>query len=694
MVRFIISFVALFFISMFAFERFSGRLFTGLDGPAFLTKTEIQQSFFDKSLYLHNDLMEGLSSTVNDFNLANKSSVYPMRDIKSYAPLFYTWYAIQLFLATLIIGWNYQFPPRVYYLAAWLLTLTLLPYFQDFRIYSLSEAAPCFFEFIFIFALMDFGIQRMGAINWKQSSGSSAIFIAGLIYGLIFCPSAFVIITPALLVTTAYAFLKPAMPQERYYKLVMCVVLLILSLSLGWAQYAAGIILDSAASFFHTNITGFYHSRIYASILYIGNLSGSQLGTFLFCSATIGMLFALLLSKQHRLLALMILLCQLILAGGGAFIMSLPTPWAGPSLIYFEMVLFPFYALFAVYFIDLILNSLMHLSKIYNVKLAINILYTFFVIFFITCMLLQTPVTKRDNSYALPPKSTLLTNILEHEIAIQPNQLFAGRVANILPNKDWLAQCSYFLSLDHATGNDHQSSGLWYKHIPTLHNYQQEISPGFFSFYRRFLSTPQESAYRNWTSFSKVNTKILRLLGVKFVLTTDAHLANLKMRATLKTSDSHIEPLYLYELSNVNIAGISAKHVTEEASIAASENRLANNDFDLSTAVVINGTNLPNINLTPAVKSALRVIKNGFHLTADSNGKTLLILPLEFSHCIKVTPLSGHTPEIIRVDGILLGVLFDHHINSILQYQISPFDNAGCKLKNYLEFKRLWQGAA
>ncbi len=692
MARFIISIAAIICLSMFAFERFSGRLFAGLDGPSFLTKTEIQQSFFNKSLYLHNDLMEGLSSSINDFNLSYKPSLYPQRNIKEYAPLFYTWYALQLFLAVLIIGWNYRFSPRIYYLAAWLLTLTLLPYMQNFRVYSLSEAAPCFFEFIFVFALMDVGLQRMGRDSWRQSLLYAGIFLIGLVYGLIFCPSAFVIISPALLVTTLYAFLKSNESNERYRKFFMCVVLFFLSLLFGWVQYAAGLILDSAASFFHTNITGFYHSRIYASILYIGNLPGSELGPYLFCGATLGMLLAIFSSKSFKLLACMILVCQIILAGGGAWVMSLPKPWSGPSLIYFEMVLFPFYGLFAVYFIDAILSFLFDLFKRHDMKIEYKkIFYILSMFIFIVCILMQAPVSKRSNSYSLPPSATVLTTILANEIAIQPNKIFAGRVANILPNKDWLAQCSYFSKLDQATGNDHQSSGLWYQHIPTLHSYHQEIGPGFFSFYRRFLSSTQEAVYRNWTSFSKIDVKILRLLGVKFILTDKAKLENLTMRGKLEIQDNKLDPLYLYQLSDVNTAGISAKNIVTEPSIFAAENRLAGKDFDLNTAILMNGEKRPDL-LMPAMRSALSVIKNGFHLTASSKGNTLLILPLEFNYCIKVIPLNGVKPKIVRVDGILLGVLFDQHVDSIFRYQASPFDNPRCKLKNYFEFKRLWQG--
>lgn len=692
MMRLFIHIVILLCISLFAFERYSGRLFNGLDGPAFLTKTEIQQSFFSPSLSLRNDVMEGLSSATNDFNLLNKPALSPALDIKQYAPYFYTWYALQLFLTVLIIGWNYQFSPRVYYTAAWLLTLTLLPYFQDWRIYSLSEAAPCFFEFIFVFALMDVGLQRMGNKSWRASWPSVSIFLLGLVYGLIFCPSAFVIIAPILFITTIHAFLKTSSSAERYRKLFLCILLLFAALALGWVQYAVGLILDSAASFFHTNITGFYHSKIYASILYIGNLPGSYLGPYLFCGATLGMICAIFLSRSLRILALLILICQLILAGGGAYVMSLEKPWSGPSLIYFEMILFPFYGLFLIYLIDQLLNTIFYFFKFPPMRWLPHTCYFFAIAIAIVSVLVVLPTSDRHNSYTLPPRSTPLIHLLKNEIELKVNQAFSGRVVNILPNHDWLAQCAYFASIDRAIGNDHQASGLWFHHIPTLHSYHQEISPGFFSFYRRFLTTENEAIYRNWTSFSKVNTKILRLLGVKFILTTEANLPNLKLRATLNAEQNEFAPLYLYQLSDVNVAGISAKQIVIEPSISAAENRLAQKNFDLSTAVVIEEKNLTQLNLTPAIRSSLRIVKNGFQLTAESNGQTLLILPLEFNHCMNVISHQDEAPKLIRVDGILLGVLFNKKINSTLRYQASPFNNAQCKLKNYLSFKKSWQG--
>ena len=100
------------------------------------------------------------------------------------------------------------------------------------------------------------------------------------------------------------------------------------------------------------------------------------------------------------------------------------------------------------------------------------------------------PYKDRGTSYTIPPASTPITEILEKEIAIKPDTIFSGRVANIMPGMDWIKQCAYFLAVNGVTGNDHQSSGLWLKHIPTLHEYSQGITLVFTGFIADFYSLP------------------------------------------------------------------------------------------------------------------------------------------------------------------------------------------------------------
>lgn len=686
---FFLNVVLLFLLSIFAFERFSGRLFNGLDGPAFISASAMQQTVYGKTLHLNSDLLEGLSSTINDFNVTLKPNIYQNASVIPYSQqLFYALYAVELFIAVLLIGWNYRFNQRTTYLAAWCLTIFLLPYFQNLRIYSLTEATPCFLDFIFVFALMDVGIQRMGTVNWRNTLKYGAVFFCGILYGLIFAPTVFSIIAPALVFTTMHAFLK-ATTMERYRKLIICISIFLIAILLGWIQYILGLMLNSAASLFYSQMTGFYHSPIYISIFFLGQIPGSILGPYLFCSATLGMLLAVYQSNTLRSIALATLTFQISIVIIGLVVMSMSSPWLGPSFIYFEMIIFPFYALFAVYLYEFILRQI---GKLFSIYLAIPNPFYYFAFFLVVALILlsQHANDNRGMSYPLLPASTSFTKILEKEIAITPNKMFAGRVANILPNTDWLSQCSYFLKVNLATGNDHQSSGLWFKNIPTLHEYHQEISPGFYSLYHRFLANSNEPVYRNWTNFSKINLKILRLLGVRFIITTQSHLKNTKLHATLRF-DNHIAPLYLYEIANANTAGISATRVITAKSISDTEDMMATNNFKLNDAIVLSDLGIRNDELTKANHSELILEKNGIHLQAESSGKTLLILPLEFSHCLKAIPLHGVRPNILRVDGALAGILFDNKLDVMLENHIGPFNDPRCKLKDYREFKYSWK---
>ena len=269
---------------------------------------------------------------------------------------------------------------------------------------------------------------------------------------------------------------------------------------------------------------------------------------------------------------------------------------------------------------------------------------------------------------------------MEKEIAIKPDTIFSGRVANIMPGMDWIKQCAYFLAVNGVTGNDHQSSGLWLKHIPTLHEYSQGITPGFYRIYRRFLSSPTDTMYRSWSNFSEINIKILKLLGVRFIITSVPDIREATLRTQLKLDNYSLPSLYLHELKDANIAGISAKHIIIAKTIMEAESIMAESKFELHDAIIMSNTEFSQSDLQPVSKSKLSIEKGGFHLQAESAGKTLLIVPIEFSHCLHLTPVSGIAPKIMRVDAALTGVLFNGNVDILLDNRTGPFANPRCKM--------------
>lgn len=685
---FVLHSFTLFCISLFCFTRNTAQLLTGLDGPAIFTSpSEVQFTFFGISPTLHSNIFEGLGNTFVD-NLTLMPKIYD-HELGTYSlGLLFTWFALQLFISVLIAGWNYSFTHRVRYLSAWLLTILFLPYFENFRIYNITEAGPNFITFILVFVLMDVGINRMGRKNWLNTFFFGGILLFALVMGLIISPTRLVIISPLCLLLMVHALIKAKDPKEFWRKLIMGAFILFATIVTGWLQYVFGLILYTAANVFSAYLTGGYHSLIYVSILFQGQIPSSTWGPSLFYTSILGTLLAVYQSAKFRSIGITILLAQLLIVGGGALLMFQPKPWIGPAPIYFEALLFPFYALFTGYLIVKILGlipSFKLSAKWYDFSLP-----CIFSLVILLSVTIQPPNTVRKNSYSLPPLSTPITDILEKEIALDLNSLFWGRVINVVPNMDWIQQCAYFKAIDGATGNDHQSSGLWLKHIPTLHEFNQLITPSFFRIYRRFLAHSGEPFFRSWTSFSTVNLKILKLLGVRFIITTIPEINETKLRAHLRLDKNSLPDLYLHELQKTNTRGLSAKRVIRVSSFQAAENFMDSIEFNLEDAVIISNAKSTLEHYVTATKSKLSVEKGGFHLQAVSTGKTLLILPIEYSHCLNINSLSGPAPKIIRVDAALTGVIFNRNVDVLLDNMTGPFTNPRCKIADYFDFKKIW----
>src|SRR5690606_27101355 len=142
-----------------------------------------------------------------------------------------------------------------------------------------------------------------------------------------------------------------------------------------------------------------------------------------------------------------------------------------------------------------------------------------------------------------PPASNTITDLLEKEIALNPGSTFRGRVASIIADKGFSEQIAFANQMNSLIENDMQTTGLWLKNIPTLTEYNQIITPAFYRLTRDFLTAPEDRQNRSWTNFSKIDVKILRLLGVRFVLTPDASLLE-KKRAHINVPGKGALTLY------------------------------------------------------------------------------------------------------------------------------------------------------
>jgi hypothetical protein len=288
---------------------------------------------------------------------------------------------------------------------------------------------------------------------------------------------------------------------------------------------------------------------------------------------------------------------------------------------------------------------------------------------------------------AFPQPETPITRILKAEARLVPGEPFRGRVASIwgrspaVVNRGAADQVRYFSQL--ATGNLHDGPGLSQDDIPIWAEYNRLMTPA------RLV-------------FQTTDLRMMRIAGVRFVI-TDAPMPEAKLRAelTIPTPPSAQQllllssqpafesfQLYLYELENPNLGQFSPIEVKQVEDALSVREALGNPIWELDHTV---------FGVTPgpgpfqkASLESFTIARDGYKVRAQSEGSAILLLPIEFSRCLTVrSRVDGPPPRLFRADLILTGVLFDHRLDADISFRVGPGEASRCRLQDANDAERM-----
>jgi hypothetical protein len=230
--------------------------------------------------------------------------------------------------------------------------------------------------------------------------------------------------------------------------------------------------------------------------------------------------------------------------------------------------------------------------------------------------------------------------------------------------------------------------GLWYSRIPTLFEYNQFSSPGFHALVKRTLQQPALPHQRNITILSHANARVLKLLGVRYAILPQEDSPLGPRRAAENVAG---QQWGLFELPDANLATYSPTSIEVRGSLASTFDFVSDDSVDLAKAAVVR-EEIGGL-LVPAQSSSLTMSGGDLRVTARSAGRSLLIVPLEFSHCIGVedrrTGANGAGPALVRVDGLLTGVVFERDLDAVLAFRTGPFLNPTCRWQDYQDVRTM-----
>lgn len=374
--------------------------------------------------------------------------------------------------------------------------------------------------------------------------------------------------------------------------------------------------------------------------------------------------------------------------------------WQGPRIAYIDIFLYPFYCVFAAYALSKLsqprLPHPMSSRGVFLGRLAIICVISWIALGN-RVPPLDRPLVRNHNPFIWPPSETPVTKFLAQRLALKPGALFRGRIASVAGSdfeREWVStpfitQHNYDAMNLFFSGNDHRMYGLWYHDIPTLFESNQFSSPFFHLVNARLLNAPGSRDTRSYETQSVPNWRIMELLGVRYLL-SDKLIRNSELVFQYKLTEGR--NLFIYSLPNANLSGYSVTEVRQADSAKQAINMLADPSLDLHRAAVVSSSEiLPN--LVPASRSGLWVERGGYRIDAESAGTSLLVLPLEYSHCLQaqLTSTGQDLPRLVRANLTMAALLFSGHVRGTLQLRYGAL-SSDCRMDDWSEANELQIG--
>jgi hypothetical protein len=251
------------------------------------------------------------------------------------------------------------------------------------------------------------------------------------------------------------------------------------------------------------------------------------------------------------------------------------------------------------------------------------------------------------------------------------------------------------------TGDIVSVANLWRRGVPTLDEYSQLVTPQAFNLQSALLgSSPGLNGFGFGLMIGpganiELIFKTLQALGVRYILNPSPLVeADKRQVPSVKVPHRPHHALpgeepgiwHIYELPDPNIGNYSPTDVVVADSARDIVAILGAKDFDFRRRVV-----LPNggPSLVPARDTRLTINRGGgFHVSGKSNGVSLIILPQQFSHCLKV---SDSDVRIVRANLFWAGVIFSGTIDTDVSFDYGMF-SPGCRRADMADMKRLGIG--
>jgi hypothetical protein len=233
---------------------------------------------------------------------------------------------------------------------------------------------------------------------------------------------------------------------------------------------------------------------------------------------------------------------------------------------------------------------------------------------------------------------------------------------------------------------------LWSEGIPTVNEYSQLVTPqANFLSVELFKQRPAMNGFRPWIGPglpSDILFRTLQALGVRYVLLHAPLVAAEEHKFAGRTFPRRHPPdpgghWQVYQLPDPNVGNYSPTEIVLADSASEIIASLANTGFDFRRHVIVAADQGA---LVAAREVHLTMNRGGgFHITGHSDGTSLVILPQQFTNCLKT---SDNRVRIVRANLLWTGVVFSGDIDTDIRFGYGMF-SPGCRRNDLADMRRL-----
>jgi hypothetical protein len=232
----------------------------------------------------------------------------------------------------------------------------------------------------------------------------------------------------------------------------------------------------------------------------------------------------------------------------------------------------------------------------------------------------------------------------------------------------------------------------WVRAIPTANEYSQLVTPQALYFIYAFLKKDVRANLNWFQPTTGTNTETywtaLRMFGVRyflgysrFALADDFGFPVM----TLPHARIAEEPAVwtIYEIPNPNLGNYSPTEVVTAGSGAEIMTILGKPTFDPMQQAVLSTPIAER--LVPAREMRMSRIRSGLHVSGRSDGTSLVVLPQQFSNCLRAR---DERVRLVRANLMMTGLIFSGELDTDIAFDYGIFTPA-CRQADLADMKHL-----